>query len=54
MKMTQAISTGIILSPLTAGPGFSATEIAPKRPRLILAIAVDQFRADYTTRFRSE
>ena len=54
MKMTHAISTGIILSLLTAGRGLSASENTPKRPRLILAIVVDQFRADYTTRFRNQ
>ena len=27
---------------------------APKKPKLVLAIIVDQFRYDYLTRFRSE
>ena len=27
---------------------------APKKPKLLLAIVVDQFRYDYLTRFRSE
>ena len=28
--------------------------VAPKKPKLVLAIVVDQFRYDYLTRFRSE
>src|SRR5271155_3286855 len=27
---------------------------APKKPKLVLAIVIDQFRYDYLTRFRSE
>ena len=27
---------------------------APKKPKLVVAIVIDQFRYDYLTRFRSE
>jgi predicted AlkP superfamily pyrophosphatase or phosphodiesterase len=54
MKMTQAISTGITLFLVTAGYAAAAPANTPDRPRLILAIVVDQFREDYTTRFRNE
>ena len=32
----------------------SKAPTAPKRPKLVLAIAVDQFRYDYLVRFRSD
>jgi len=32
---------------------FAQTGAAPKKPKLILAVVVDQFRYDYLTRFRS-
>src|ERR1700744_4488622 len=33
---------------------FNATAAAPKKPKLILAIVVDQFRYDYLLRFRND
>ncbi len=42
----------IILIALTVSFGRAAP--APQKPRLILTIVIDQFRYDYTTRFRSE
>src|SRR5260370_3845670 len=54
MKMTQGISAGITLFLFTAGYAAAASANTPDRPRLILAIVVDQFREDYTTRFRNE
>src|SRR6516162_8325760 len=41
----------ILLSVLLAATLLSA---APKRPKLVLAIVIDQFRYDYLTRFRGE
>ena len=41
----------LLLSVLLAVTLLSA---APKKPKLILAITVDQFRYDYLTRFRTE
>jgi predicted AlkP superfamily pyrophosphatase or phosphodiesterase len=34
--------------------GVAALSAAPKKPKLVLAITVDQFRYDYLTRFRPE
>jgi predicted AlkP superfamily pyrophosphatase or phosphodiesterase len=34
-------------------PLFAASEPLPKRPKLVLAVVVDQFRYDYLLRFRS-
>src|ERR1039457_4757464 len=39
---------------LCALAAVSLAGAAPKKPKLVLAIIVDQFRYDYLTRFRSE
>ena len=54
MRVTQAIPAGIALFLATAGYAAAAPANTPDKPRLILAIVVDQFREDYTTRFRGE
>ena len=54
MRVTQAIPAGIALFLATAGYAAAAPANTPDKPRLILAIVVDQFREDYTTRFRAE
>src|SRR5665811_1755771 len=41
----------ILICALAAVSLFAAT---PKKPKLVLAIVIDQFRYDYLTRFRSE
>src|SRR5262249_38361464 len=43
----------ILLLVLAAGAAAAATT-PPRKPKLVLAIAIDQFRYDYLTRFRSE
>lgn len=35
-------------------PVFSQAAVAPRQPKLLLVLTVDQFRYDYLTRFRSE
>lgn len=40
--------------PQPAPPKAAARAVAPRQPKLVLAIAIDQFRYDYLTRFRSE
>src|SRR5215813_8174755 len=34
--------------------GFTAATAPPKRPKLVVAIVIDQFRYDYLLRFRDE
>jgi predicted AlkP superfamily pyrophosphatase or phosphodiesterase len=45
----RKLLAALILTTLLA----TATPV-PKKPRLVIALAVDQFRYDYLTRFRSE
>jgi hypothetical protein len=40
------------LALMASGPALGQTTPAPARPRLVVAIAVDQLRADYLDRFR--
>ncbi len=47
----KRISALLAISVLLAGAALPA---APKKPKLILAIVIDQFRFDYLTRFRSD
>jgi predicted AlkP superfamily pyrophosphatase or phosphodiesterase len=54
MRVTHAILAAIAVFLATAGGTAAKAANAPDKPRLILAIVVDQFREDYTTRFRSE
>lgn len=54
MRVTRAIPAGFALFLAVAGYCAGAPVKAPDKPRLILAIVVDQFREDYTTRFRDE
>jgi hypothetical protein len=54
MRVTHAIRAAIAVFLATAGCAAAAAANAPDKPRLILAIVVDQIREDYTTRFRSE
>jgi len=54
MKLTQAISTGIALSLSAATYAYAAAANTPSKPHLILVVVVDQFRADYTTRFADQ
>ncbi len=49
MKRTRRIVLGLLVAIATL---FAANE-PPKRPRLVLAIVIDQFRYDYLLRFRS-
>ena len=44
----------VALSSLAAAPQAPAPKPAPPEIRLVLLIAVDQFRYDYLTRFRGE
>jgi hypothetical protein len=45
----------ILLSCLATGSGFLRSQEAPNEEvRLVLLIAIDQFRYDYLTRFRDE
>jgi len=41
----------LLLAILSAPPSFSAT---PAKPKLVVAIIIDQFRYDYLTRFRAD
>lgn len=50
--MFRAITLAIAFL-IGIGPS-GAQNVPPERPRLVLLIAVDQFRYDYLTRFRSE
>ncbi len=47
----KRISALLAIGVLLAGAGLAA---APKKPKLILTIVIDQFRYDYLTRFRSD
>jgi hypothetical protein len=47
MKRLSAVALLISFSALAQGP-------PPKKPKLILAVVVDQFRYDYLTRFRAD
>ena len=52
-RFLLALISGLFWAAL-ALPLGSQTPAAPQRPRLVLAIMVDQFRYDYLTRFGSE
>ncbi len=43
----------IILALLAAACGFPQSRPAPPKPKLVVAIVIDQFRYDYLTRFRA-
>ena len=43
----------LVAATLSMAPGGSAQGTTPKKPKLVIAIIVDQFRYDYTTRFRA-
>ena len=48
-RKLHVILSVLITSALWAGPPQ-----APRKPRLVLAVVIDQFRYDYLTRFRSD
>jgi len=50
VRRTRRIVLGLLVAIATL---FAANE-TPKRPRLVLAIVIDQFRYDYLLRFRNE
>src|SRR5271166_3675346 len=52
LSVTRTKRTFICL--LTVATLFAWADDAPKRPRLILAIVIDQFRYDYLQRFRQD
>src|SRR5712691_10293818 len=53
--MTTALASLLLAATAAATPAARPTPApVPARPKLVLAIAVDQFRYDYLTRFRSE
>src|SRR5438105_7002098 len=46
--------TILILLALVTALAAAPPVTAPRKPKLVLAIAIDQFRYDYLTRYRSE
>ena len=52
--MKKLLAVIIALSSLAAAPQAPASRPSPPEIRLVLLIAVDQFRYDYLTRFRSD
>jgi predicted AlkP superfamily pyrophosphatase or phosphodiesterase len=52
--MKKLLALVVALSSLAAGPQAPAPRPAPPEIRLVLLIAVDQFRYDYLTRFRGD
>jgi predicted AlkP superfamily pyrophosphatase or phosphodiesterase len=50
----KAVKNALTLSLLIAALGAGQQAAAPPKPKLILAIVVDQFRYDYLTRYRAE
>ncbi|MDE1177437.1 MAG: alkaline phosphatase family protein [Edaphobacter sp.] len=53
MKRLVATTLIAFLAPASQAATTDAVVPGPHRPKLIIAIAVDQFRYDYTTRFRA-
>src|ERR1700692_2327713 len=55
MRITATLPIGAALFLTVAGYATAAPgSKTPDQPRLVLTIVVDQFREDYTTRFRNE
>src|SRR5712692_833396 len=53
--MTTALASLLLAATAAATPAARPTPAsASARPKLVLAVAIDQFRYDYLTRFRSE
>jgi predicted AlkP superfamily pyrophosphatase or phosphodiesterase len=52
--MRKILLVVLLSSILCAAPQQRPRPVAPAKPKLVLAIVVDQFRYDYLTRFRSE
>jgi hypothetical protein len=53
--MTTALASLLLVATTVATPAARPTPApVPARPKLVLAVAIDQFRYDYLTRFRSE
>src|SRR5437867_11513694 len=53
--MTTALASLLLAATAAATPAARPTPApVPARPKLVLAVAIDQFRYDYLTRFRSE
>ena len=50
--MTRKRFAAVLIAGLTAG--ILAAQSPPAKPKLILLVAIDQFRYDYLTRFRGE
>ena len=57
LRRMRATSTILALASLLASPGLNQTpaaEAPAPKPKLVVAIIVDQFRYDYLTRFRDD
>ncbi|HEY2941083.1 MAG TPA: alkaline phosphatase family protein, partial [Vicinamibacteria bacterium] len=55
--MITALTSLLLAATAAATPAATPSPVpapAPARPKLVLAVAIDQFRYDYLTRFRSE
>src|SRR3982074_1041384 len=52
--LTVSKKTLALILLLVAALAAAPPATAPRKPKLVLAIAVDQFRYDYLTRYRSE
>lgn len=53
LAISAALLTSIVCGPMWAQTSHPANSATQPKPRLIVAIIVDQFRYDYTTRFAS-
>jgi predicted AlkP superfamily pyrophosphatase or phosphodiesterase len=54
LKRSSLIVLLLLLAFATGSPAQQKPQQPPKRPKLILAVVVDQFRYDYLLRFRAE
>src|SRR5229473_7841202 len=52
--LTVSKKTLALILWLAAALAAAPPAVAPRKPKLVLAIAIDQFRYDYLTRYRSE
>jgi predicted AlkP superfamily pyrophosphatase or phosphodiesterase len=54
MRLASALLLGFALLAPAQTPSKPAAATTPRRPKLIVALTVDQFRYDYLTRFRDQ